>query len=214
MAVTTPPNGQGRTIDPTRVEPPPPQAPPPPTGPEQPAGRPRWYRRGWVIGLIALIVGIGLGAASAGSNKPKTTTVTSPAQTVTNTVSGGTKTVVRGVPGPTKTVTVPGPAKTVTQTVQASTATPAPSNAGGHYSGTDTQNLGTINVPVDSTLRWTCSGCSSSNFIINNDPGDANVIAVNSLNETSGQTVISAGTYTKVTVLGTGPWSFTITPGT
>lgn len=210
---TTPVDGQLRPVDPTRVEPPPPQAPPPPRGPEQPAGRPRWYRRGWVIGLIALIVGIGLGAASAGSNKTKTTTVTSPAQTVVTTVPGGTKTVVRGVPGPTKTVTVSGPTKTVTQTVTASTPA-TPSSGSGQHSGTDTQNLGTINVPVDSTLRWTCSGCSSSNFIIENDPGDANLIAVNSLNQTSGQTVVSAGTYTKVTVIGMGPWSFTITPGT
>lgn len=138
MAITTPSSRQGRSADPTVVQPSPPEAPPPPPGAQRPTGRPRWYRRGWVIGLIALIVGIGLGAGSAGSNKTKTTTVTSPVQTVVKTVAGGTTAVHSGtktvkVPGPTKTVTH---TQTVTQTVQASTTAPAPSvNSGSGNSG-------------------------------------------------------------------------------
>jgi len=113
MSVTTNP-----PIGPTPPTVQSPKAPPPSLGPEQPNGRRRWYRRGWVIGLIGLFVGIGLGAASSGS-KTKTTTVTAPAQTVVQTVPGTTKTVAGAtktvtVPGPTKTVTAPGPTKTVT----------------------------------------------------------------------------------------------------
>ena len=164
MAITTPPNGQGRTIDPTRVEPPPPQAPPPPTGPEQPAGRPRWYRRGWVIGLIALIVGIGLGANSAGSNKTKATTVTAPAQTVVNTVAGPTTTVLRTTAGTTKTVTVPGPTKTVTKTVTQSAATAT--NSGSTSGVQSVEGPGSYNHSTDAAF------CSSHACIANFPDGD------------------------------------------
>jgi hypothetical protein len=213
MTTTTKaPNGQGPPTDPSVLQSPPSYGPGPPDVPPQDL-QPRWYRRGWVIGLGALLVGIGLGgAAGASKTAPRAATVTAPAKTVVHTAPGATKTktVVRNVPGPTKTVTQTAPV-----------ATPPAANGGGggsaggqHFSGTDTQNLGTITLAADSTLRWTCPGCSSANFIIQNDFGDANTIAVNSLDQTSGQTVVSAGTYTKVTVTGSGDWSFDITPGT
>lgn len=209
---TTPANGQGGFVDPTRVEPPPPQAPPPPSGPEQPAGRPHWYRRGWVVGLIALIVGIGLGAASAGSNKTKTTTVTSPAQTVVTTVAGPTKTVAdpnKTVAGPTK--TVPGPTKIVTQTVTApSAATPSNSGSSGSsgplsWSGNGGQTIGTINVPQDSVIKWTNDGGIFQLY------DTENVIEVNSQGP-SGQSAIAAGTYHKFQVNADGNWTIHIVP--
>jgi hypothetical protein len=112
MAITTPSDsqGQGQAPDPTSVP------PAPPLGPIPPAPRDRrWYRRGWVIGLIALFVGIGLGVASAGSKKPKTTTVTSPAQTVVQTVTGPTET---------QTVTVPATGSTDTSTTDSTGSGP------------------------------------------------------------------------------------------
>ena len=54
----------------------PPDVPPP-------AGRGCWYRRGGVIALGALLVGLVLGAAAGSTKKaPRAATVTAPAQTV------------------------------------------------------------------------------------------------------------------------------------
>jgi hypothetical protein len=153
-----------------------------------------------------LLVGIGIGAVAVGTKKaPRATTVT---QSVAHNVQGPTKTktVVRNVPGQTK---------TVTRTVQSATPTPAPSTSGsgGNYSGDGEKNVGTVNVSQDSTLHWTCSG-DCSIFTINNDPGDANSISLSSAGSaTSGNTSISAGAYHNVTVLTTGTWTFTISPG-
>ena len=146
MSITsTPPgNGQALPVDPDVVQQPPGHGSGPPDIPPQVA-RPRWYRRGWVIGLVALLVGIGLGAAAGFSKKaPRAATVTAPAQTVIHTVPGATKTLVhvRTVASPTRTVA--GPTQTVTQTVQA-TPTPTTTSGGGggnNFTGTDTQNLG------------------------------------------------------------------------
>ena len=85
----------------------------PPDVPPPVARRP-WYRRGWVVGVVALLVGIGLGAAAGSTKKaPRAATVTAPAQTVVQTVAGPTKTRtvvhVQKVPGATKTVTVAAP---------------------------------------------------------------------------------------------------------
>jgi hypothetical protein len=81
------------------------------------------------------------------------------------------------------------------------------------YGGADTQNLGTIRVPRESRLRWSSPGGANANFIILNDlVNDADMISVNSLNRTHGTTVVSAGTYHKVDVIGSGEWSFTISP--
>lgn len=121
MSTTAPPNGPVSTAnDPPVIQPPlrgqgPPDVPPP-------VGPGHWYRRGWVIGLGALVVGVAIGGAAGSTNTaPRAATVTLPAQTV-----------VQKVPaGPTKTVvhvrTLPGPTTTVTQTVSASTPAPAAS---------------------------------------------------------------------------------------
>jgi hypothetical protein len=78
--------------------------------------------------------------------------------------------------------------------------------------GQNDENIGTIHVPVDSTLGWQTSS-PTDNFIIDNDFNDDNTIDVNSLNQGSGKTVIPAGDYHKVSVTAGGTWSFTITPG-
>jgi hypothetical protein len=168
--------------------------------------------------LIALFVGIGLGSASSGS-KTKTTTVTAPAQTVVQTVPGPTKTVpgptkTLKVPGPTKTVTVPGPTKTVTVPSGGSSATPSTSAGVQTFHGVGTENIGTIHVPVESTLTWNCATCGGANFQIFNDASDAGMIPVNGLDQTSGKTVIDAGDYHSVQINTEGQdWSLTITPG-
>jgi hypothetical protein len=167
MSVTTnPPNGP----TPPTVQLP--NAPPPPPGPEQPTDRPRRYRRGWVIGLIALFVGIGLGAASSGS-KTKTTTVTAPAQTVVKTVAGSTKTVAgptRMVPGPTRTVThTTTVTKTVTAPSQSSSGVGSNSGSGGSSAPPDPIALGNYvaaavqkQVPAAVQIDQTGSGCSNN----------------------------------------------------
>jgi hypothetical protein len=122
MSATAPPgDGQLPPVD-SRVVPRPPmhgQGPPDVPPPVAPG---HWYRRGWVIGLGALVIGVAIGgAASSSKTAPRATTVTLPAQTV-----------VQKVPaGPTRTVvhvrTLPGRTTTVTRTVSASTPAPAAS---------------------------------------------------------------------------------------
>jgi hypothetical protein len=158
----------------------------------------------------ALFAAFAIGAvAGQGGQAPAKTKMVVQTKTVQAPPKVITKWKIHAVAGPTKTVTVPGPTKTVT--VHVSTPPPAPS---GHtFHGVDNENIGTIHVAQDSTLTWTNPGGSSSNFIINNDFNDDNLIDVNSLNHSSGKTAISAGDYTKVDVVASGAWSFTITPG-
>jgi hypothetical protein len=202
MATTSgPPDDPARATDAAVIEPP----AQPPGGPEGPApeGQAPWYRRDWVIGLIALLVGAGAGVAVGLSTKgtPKAKTVTAPAQTIVHTVAGPTKTQVRTVPGPTRTVTAT-VARTVPPSAPAPSAQPSgPTGGGGNgntFSGDGSQNLGTITVPADSTLYWQCDSCSSMD-ISSQTNGDGNSIAVSS-SATSGQTPISAGTYDNVQV--------------
>lgn len=204
MATTSdPPDDPARAADAAVIE----QPAHPPGGPEGPdaEGHAPWYRRGWVIGLVALLVGagagVGVGLSANGTPKPKT--VTAPAQTVVHTLPGPTKTIARvhTVAGPTRTVT-----STVTRAVQASAPAPSaqpsgPTGGGGNgntFSGDGSQNLGTITVPSDSTLYWQCDSCSSMD-ISSQTNSDGNSIAVSS-SATSGQSPISAGTYDNVQV--------------
>lgn len=79
------------------------------------------------------------------------------------------------------------------------------------FTGSATENLGTVNIETESLLTWTCEGCHESNFIINSSSGPSSVL-VNSLNETSGHTVIDEGTYKDFDVEGEGPWAVKIIP--
>jgi len=87
-----------------------------------------------------------------------------------------------------------------------------------NYEGIGEKNLGTIVVPVSSTISWTCPGCKSGeggNFIINNASSDSETIAVNGLDQTRGVSPMAAGTYHTVVVQTTNhePWTVRIAPG-
>ena len=193
------------------------------------------------LGIFALLVGGVVGYLLGNSNthtKFRTRTVAGAVRTVTvpgaTTTTPGTATTTpsktvttagKTVTTPGKTVTTPGkaiikPNKTVTATVTqtrtlttSSTSTATTLAGPQSFNGADTQNLGTIRVAGQSLLKWSCAGCSTTTFAISNNSNDASTIRVNSRAAASGQTVVDAGTYTDVTGQGSGPWSFTITPG-
>jgi predicted RNA-binding Zn-ribbon protein involved in translation (DUF1610 family) len=97
-----------------------------------------------------------------------------------------------------------GPAATTPTATQANTQT---------FAGTGQKSLGTIVVPTDETISWSCPSCGNDNFIINNAQSDANIIPTNALDQTSGVDPISAGTYHTVVVdTNSGPWTVTISP--
>jgi hypothetical protein len=73
------------------------------------------------------------------------------------------------------------------------------------FSGNGSKNLGTIHVPTDSTLSWTCDG---DLFILQDENYD---IFVNSQGH-SGTTVADAGTYKKVDINAIGNWTVKISP--
>lgn len=216
MATTTdPPDGPARAGDATVID-----QPAHPSGGREdrpPPGQAPWYRRGWAIGIIALLVGAGVGVAVGLTTKstPKAKTVTAPAQTIVHTVAGPTKTIaqVRTVVGPTRTVTA---TATVTRTVQASAPVPSaqpsgPTGGGGSgntFNGNGSQNLGTITVPSDSTLYWQCGGCSSMD-ISSQTNSDGNSISISST-ATSGQSPVSAGAYDNVQVSADGAFTIAI----
>jgi hypothetical protein len=186
-----------------------------------------------MLGIAALLGGGAIGYAVGNSNthtkfRTKTVagatkTVTTPSTGVTATTPGKTattpgKTVTtpgKTVTAPGKTVTTPAVTRTVTatQTKTVTTSTTTTPTGTQNFSGANRQNLGTIHVASQSLLRWSCAGCSGSAVTISNNPGDPGSIGVNSQNAASGETAVAAGTYTAVTVTGSGPWSFTIAPG-
>jgi hypothetical protein len=201
-----------------------------------------WWQREMgiaALGIFALLVGGVVGYLVGNSNthtKFRTRTVAGAVRTVTTpghtvTVPGGTTTTpgnATTTPGktvttPGKTVTTPGktvvkPSKTATvtvtqtKTVTSSSTTTAPAGPQS-FNGSGTQNLGTIRVANQSVLKWSCAGCSTATFAIKNNSNDGSAIQVNSTNAANGQTVVDAGTYTDVTVTGSGPWAFTVTSG-
>ena len=223
-------------------EPPEPAGPPDPPGPPEPMSTPGprermpprdrqaaiWWQREMAIvavGIFALLVGGAVGYLLGDSNthtKFRTRTVAGAVRTVTvpgaTTTTPGNATTTSG-----KTVTTPGKTitkanrtvtATVTQTRTVTSSSTATTPAGPQsFNGADTQNLGTIRVASQSLLKWSCAGCSTTTFAISNNSNDASTISVNSRAAASGQTVVDAGTYTDVTVTGSGPWSLTITPG-
>jgi hypothetical protein len=88
------------------------------------------------------------------------------------------------------------------------------------FHGTGQKGLGTIVVPVASTVSWSCPSCATAqegigaNFIVENAKGDENSIGVNGLKETHGVTPISAGTYHTVVVnTQAGAWTVRIVSG-
>jgi len=134
-----------------------------------------WARRHWV----ALVVGtvlflVGLGIGASGSSS-----------------------------GSSKTVTVAGQAKTVTQPVTVVRTVAPKATAARALRGVDGQNLPPFTLDHDSTLVWSCPGCSTSNFVLNTDQD----VPINSLNHAHGTSFLPAGRYTGVSVIATGPWT-------
>lgn len=85
------------------------------------------------------------------------------------------------------------------------------------YTGTGGENIGTIHVPVASTLHWECPPCAGGsggdNFQISNGASDEKTITVNTLDRTSGETQVGEGTYHEVVVNTEGEeWTIHITP--
>jgi hypothetical protein len=79
------------------------------------------------------------------------------------------------------------------------------------FTGTGQQDLGTITVPQDTTVSWTCDSCGNDNFIINNADSDSGLFSTNGFDQTHGVDPLSAGTYHTVVVDTTsGPWTVTI----
>lgn len=175
----------------------------PPVG--EPPGAPvPWWQHQWAVAaaaLVALLAGGGLGYAIGASGKGSAQTQTvareGGAQTVTHTVTHSapshTRVVIR-----THTVTVTNPAP----------RSATPGGGGANYAGSGTSNVGTISVPRESTLRWTCEG-ECARFSIVNSPRDENSIGLKSGGR-SGTTHIAAGTYREVRVVSSGTWSFAI----
>jgi hypothetical protein len=90
----------------------------------------------------------------------------------------------------------------------------APGGTGQTFSGNSTENIGTIHISQGSELHWSCPSCTSSNFQVGNNVNDSSSIAVNSLNQTSGQTYVDPGTYHDVLINTEGSsWTIVINPG-
>ncbi len=87
------------------------------------------------------------------------------------------------------------------------------------FTGSGTENLGTINVPVASTLHWSCPSCSVFSVTAHTS-SYTQTIAVDSSSRTSGVTAVEPGTYGEAQVIsdegasGGSGWTITISPGT
>lgn len=160
------------------------------------------------VGVAGFLLGVGIGAASGG--KTDTVVRVPPARTVTQTVKS-VRTKVKKVP------VVHVQTRTVTKTVTApAPVTPAPASSGAGaasantFTGTGSESLGTITVPTDSTLRWTCSSCTETGMLIDSDlNADENAIEIMQT-ATHGESAISAGTYRNVHVDADGDFTITI----
>jgi hypothetical protein len=86
-------------------------------------------------------------------------------------------------------------------------------DAGLTFSGSGTQNLGPITVPVNSALVWSCPSCATGFFAVVSDINGSNHgIALDANGQPSGQTYVDAGTYENVQVETEGTWAFTFAP--
>jgi hypothetical protein len=175
----------------------------PPTEPG-PAAVP-WWQHEWAVAaaaLIALLAGFGVGFLVGKGSGGSAQTLSS--ETHLGTV---TRTTTRSAPAVTHVVI-----HTHTVTTTAPAAPPPASEGGGaggrSFSGTGTTAVGTVTVPRDSTLRWTCEG-ECSRFSIFNSESDENSIGLASGGH-GGTAPVSAGTYHEVKVTTGGRWSFRI----
>ena len=79
------------------------------------------------------------------------------------------------------------------------------------FNGIGQQLLGTIVVPEDTTISWSCPNAEKTYFIIKNADSDENYIPTSAVNQTRGIDLLPAGTYHTVLVdTNAGPWTVTI----
>ena len=95
--------------------------------------------------------------------------------------------------------------ETQTETATVREDTPVPGDSDQTFSGNGSESLGTLEVPVDSTLEWTNDGALFQIF------DESFGIAVSSL-APNGSTTVAAGTYPNVLVNAVGSWTITISP--
>lgn len=216
----------------------PPRRPTPPAPPAEVFDGPitpklRWWQRRWglaTIGVICMLVGIGIGAASSSkTSKPTPEQLIAQAEATKARVHHDE--VEKAATERTRVATEKREAAERAAEAKASARKAQEEAAQKHreeqkekeeaasklehetkeFTGSATENLGTVNIETESLLTWTCEGCHESNFIINSRSGPSSVL-VNSLNETSGHTVVDEGTYKDFEVEGEGPWTVKISP--
>jgi ADP-ribosyl-[dinitrogen reductase] hydrolase len=79
------------------------------------------------------------------------------------------------------------------------------------FNGTGQQLLGTIVVPADTTISWSCPNAEETYFIVKNASADVDRIPTTAIHQTRGIDLLPAGTYHTVLVDTTaGPWRVTI----
>jgi flagellar biosynthesis GTPase FlhF len=197
-----------------------------------------WWQRGWsvaTIGVACLLVGVGIGGASSSSSTKSKPLAPTPAQLAAQ--AEATKARMhreeaeKAANERARVANEKKEAREKAAEAQAATRKAREEAAQKHreeqqekqaaaeklanetkvFTGSATENLGTVNVETESVLTWTCEGCGESNFIINASSGPSGVL-VNSLKETSGHTVVDEGTYKDFQVTGEGPWTVKISP--
>jgi hypothetical protein len=219
------------------VRPPaPPPAPPTEVLPKS-ARRLSWWQRGWgvaAIGIVCLVIGVGIGAGSSGKkSKPGPTTAQLAAQATATKERIHQEAVTKAAAGREQVATERKEAaeraaehrsqvrhekqeaaeRRQEQAKEREEEARKKAEETKTYSGAGGQNLGTIHVPVESTLTWECPSCTSDNFQIFNGASDSNEITVNALNQTSGKTHIDEGSYHDVLVNTEGEsWTIHIAP--
>lgn len=166
--------------------------------------RQRWA---WLLGLlVALLVGVGLGAS--GQKASKTATVVADPATVTE---------VRATPASdaaqvdTQTVTETR-TETVTVTKAAAKPKPKPAVAGViHFSGAGIKQLRPFRTFQGRELFWTLAGdTSGTGFSLYDETGDSTVLVSSSGNAGRGSTYMAAGLHTFNVNAPSGSWTITI----
>lgn len=209
-----------------------------------PPGNLPWWQRRWgvaTIGVICLLVGIGIGgAASSSTSKPGPTPAQLRAQAEARTAQIHREEAEKAANERARVINERKEAheravqaketvhkqreeaaqKHHEQQKEEGEARHKKEEENKTYTGEGQKNLGTINVPVSSTVSWECSGCTNENvpgnFIIENASSDHKDFGVNDLKETHGVSPLEPGEYHTVVVnvaSGAGTWTIHITPG-
>jgi hypothetical protein len=228
----------------------PPRPPAPPESPTAILGVPdppklRWWQRRWsvvAIGIISLLVGVGIGGASSSSkgSKPAPTPAQLRAQAEARTAQIHREEAEKTASEHARVANEKKEAHE--RAVQAREAAHKEHEEAVQkhreeqkeraevrrkkeeenktYTGEGQKNLGTIVVPVSSTVSWECPGCATAqegigaNFIIENATSDHKDFGVNGLKETHGVSPLEPGEYHTVVVnTQGGAWTVRITPG-